>query len=136
MTNLLFAKFRIFNTMDSNEDFKGFYQENKALVKEYIDLRMKLLRLQGIRMASKGLALLGLILILAVLFLFVLIFLGLSLSGWLAAITGSVVIGHLLTSGIYLIFMSLVIVFRKSLLLNPLIRLFIGTADEEKKNED
>lgn len=122
--------------MDPNEDFKGFYQENKALVKEYIDLRMKLLRLQGIRLASKSLALLTLILILSVLFLFVLIFLGLSLSGLLAELTGSVTTGHLLTAGIYLLLMVFVLIFRKSLLLNPLIRMFIGTADEEKKKED
>lgn len=122
--------------MDSNEDFKGFYQENKALVKEYIDLRMKLLRLQGVRLASKSLATLALILIIAVLLLFVLIFLGLSLSAWLTQLTGSEISGHLITSAIYILLMILVLVFRKPLLLNPMIRLFIGAAEEEKKMED
>lgn len=122
--------------MSQNDNFKGFYQENKALVKEYIDLRMKLLRLQGIRLASRTLATLALILILSILFLFVLIFLGLSLSGWLAILTGSVIAGHLLTAGIYLLFMFLVVWLRKPLLINPLIRLFIGTADEDKKTDD
>lgn len=122
--------------MSNNEDFKGFYQENKALVKEYIDLRMKLVRLQGVRLASKTLAILSLILILSVLGLFILIFLGFALSGWLAAITGSEIIGHLITAGIYMILMFLVLAFRRSLLLNPLIRLFIGAADEDKRTEE
>lgn len=121
--------------MDNKEDFKGFYRENKALVKEYIDLRMKLLRLQGIRMASQSLAILALILILSVMFLFVMVFLGLALSAWLAQYMGSEIIGYLITTGIYLLFMLLVYLFRRPLLLNPFIRMFIRLADEESKPE-
>jgi hypothetical protein len=122
--------------MDTQQNFKGFYRENKSLVKEYIDLRFRLFRLQGIRLASKALALFALVMILTVMSVFALIFLGLSFSAWMAELTGSVALGHLLTAALLLLIMALAVIFRKPLLLNPLIRLFIGAAEEDKKMEN
>lgn len=122
--------------MDTQQNFKGFYRENKSLVKEYIDLRFRLFRLQGVRLASKALALFALVMILTVMSVFTLIFLGLSFSAWMAELTGSVALGHLLTAALLLLIMALAVIFRKPLLLNPLIRLFIGAAEEDKKMEN
>jgi hypothetical protein len=122
--------------MDTKQDLKGFYRENKSLVKEYIDLRFRLFRLQGMRLAAKALAIFALVMILTVMSVFTLIFLGLGFSAWMAELTGSVALGHLITAALLMLVMFLALVFRKSLFLNPLIRLFIGAAEEDKKTID
>ena len=39
--------------MSSKETFFSFFSENKALLKEYIDTRLEMIKLQGIRTLSR-----------------------------------------------------------------------------------
>jgi hypothetical protein len=103
----------------------GFIRENFALLKEYVELRLELVKLQGVRMASRSLSILVTAFVVSMLALFILLFLGLTFSAWISSLTGSVMIGYLSTAGLYLLLLVLVVLLRKPLLQNPLIRLFI-----------
>jgi hypothetical protein len=48
-----YLRLNTFN-MGSDQNFKGFYAENKALLKEYVDLRVNLVKLQAVKVLSKS----------------------------------------------------------------------------------
>ena len=111
--------------MSTDKNFSGFFNENKALLREYLDVRVKLFKLQVIKAMSRSLGMLFAILVVAAISLFVVLFLGMSFSFWLAEETGSNVAGFAGGAGLFFVFLLLVIVFRKPLFMSPLIRLFI-----------
>ena len=67
--------------MNTEKDFTGFYQENKTLLKEYLDIRFNLLKLQSVKAISRILSLLMVIFLVGILVLFIMLFLGLSFAG-------------------------------------------------------
>jgi len=111
--------------MSTDKSFSGFFNENKALLQEYLEVRVKLFKLQVIKAMSRSLSLLFAFLVVAAFTLFVILFLGLSFSFWLAEETGSNVTGFAGGAGLFFIFLLLIIIFRKPLFMSPLIRLFI-----------
>ncbi|MFZ9660632.1 MAG: hypothetical protein ACO29O_02040 [Chitinophagaceae bacterium] len=122
--------------MRTEKDLNDFYKENKALLKEYIELRMELFRMHAVRMISKSISMMAVIFFTGILFLFVLLFMGVSFSLWLSDRSGSMVMGFMGGAGLFLILLILTILFRKPLFLNPLIRLFINeTVSDVDENE-
>jgi hypothetical protein len=115
------------------ERFGAYVNETASLLKEYIEVRLELVKLQAVRMASRALSILLTAFIIIMLCLFILLFLGLTFSAWISAVTGSAIAGYAATAGLYLLLMLVVIAARKPLLQNPLIRLFI---QENLKEED
>ncbi len=122
--------------MATDQNFKGFYAENKALLKEYIDLRLNLIKLQGIKVASKSLGLLIVIFLVGFLALFTLLFLGMSFAWWLTNLTGSAVLGFGAAGGLFFMLLLVVIVFRRPLVQNPLVRLFIRETSKDLHQND
>jgi hypothetical protein len=122
--------------MSSKETFFSFFSENKALLKEYIDTRLELIKLQGIRALSQGFSLVMVALIVALLALFVLFFLGMTFAFWIASITGSNIIGFASASGLFALILLLVIAFRRVLFQNPMIRMFIRETMDETEDAD
>jgi hypothetical protein len=116
------------------EHFGGFINENVSLLKEYVEVRLELIKLRTVRMASRTLSILLTGFIIIMLSLFILLFLGLTFSAWINALTGSAIAGYAATAGLYLLLLLLVIAFRKPLLQNPLIRIFI--AENMKEEEE
>ena len=112
-------------SMSTDKNFSAFFNENKALLREYLELRVRLFKLQVIKAMSRSLGLLFAMLVVAAIGLFVVLFLGMSFSFWLAEKSGSNTIGFAGGAGLFFIFLLLVIVFRKPLFMSPLIRLFI-----------
>jgi hypothetical protein len=119
------------------EHFGGFINENVSLLKEYVEVRLELIKLRTVRMASRTLSILFTGFIIIMLSLFILLFLGLTFSAWISALTGSAIAGYASTAGLYLLLLILVIAFRKPLLQNPLIRIFIAEnlKDEEEEHQ-
>jgi hypothetical protein len=118
-------------------NFADFFQENKDLVKEYIETRIELLKLQALRSSTRLLTLLVAIFFASSLFLCVLLFLGISFSWWMASITQSNTIGFLCGAGLFLVITLIVIALRKKLFRGFLIRLFIrDTISEWREQED
>jgi hypothetical protein len=77
-------------------------------------------------MASRTLSILVTAFIITMLSLFILLFLGLTFSAWITALTGSQIAGYVSTAGLYLILLLLVVAFRRPLLQDPMIRVFIN----------
>ena len=117
------------------ESFGSFVNENIRLLKEYVEVRMELVKLQGVRMASRTLSMLVIAFIIIMMSLFILLFLGLTFSSWIAAITGSQIAGYASTAGLYLVILLLIIALRRPLLQNPMIRLFISENLKEEEEE-
>ena len=112
----------------------NFFEENKKLVKEYFETRLEIYRLSVIKTGT-GLAghLLWVIVLLFLLSLLT-IFLGMVTGFWLSGKTGSYTQGFGLTALIILFLVLVVVVFRKFLFINPLIRVIIKKTN--KKNEE
>ncbi len=122
--------------MSSKETFFSFFSENKALLKEYIDTRIELIKLQGTRTLSRTFSLVMVALIVALLALFVLFFLGMTFAFWIASETGSNIIGFASASGLFALLLLFVIVFRRVLFQNPMIRMFLRETMDESEDAD
>jgi hypothetical protein len=117
--------------MQGNDDFSGFIRDNVRLVREYVELRMELLRLQGVRIVAKAYSQLMVFLIVLLTGLFVLFFLGMALAWAVAALTDSMVIGYLSSAGVFLLLLVLVVRFRRPLFQDRMVRTLLDTPDEE-----
>jgi len=117
--------------MQGKEDFSGFLSANVRLVREYVELRMEMLRLQGVRMVAKAYSQLMVFLIVLLMGLFVLFFLGMALAWGVAALTGSVVIGYLSSAGLFLLLLVLTVRFRRTLFQDRMVRTLLDTPDDE-----
>lgn len=89
-------------------------------VKKYINLKIDILLLSISNKLSNAAAYFVFALILGFIFLFISLFLSLSLSTWLAGVLGMPGMGNLIVSAIYIIIGSLVFIFRRPLILNPI----------------
>jgi len=117
--------------MEERDDLMGFIRSTRRLLRDYVDLRLGLLRLQAIRTTSRLFSLLMVTLVGFLMGLFVLFFLGLALSAWVAGLTDSPVAGHLAAAGFFLSLLILGILLRKPLFQAPLIRMFISASADE-----
>ena len=111
--------------MASTEDIGGFLQENKDMIRDYVDTRAELFKLQTIRMTARTVSMLAVVGIVAMLSLFIVLFLGMSLSFWLSAVLHNQVAGFAITGGLFILLLILVILLRKPLFLNPLVKAII-----------
>ena len=117
--------------MGSDKDFKGFYTENKALLKEYVDLRVKLVKLQIIKILSRSFSLIMVIFMVTCMILFTLMFLGMSFAWWLSELTHSNIIGFAGAAGLFFLLLLIFIIFRRPIFQNQLIRYFIRETTED-----
>lgn len=111
--------------MPTHENFGSFYDNNKKLLQDYLETRLEIIRLQGIRVASKAIGYLAWI-ILSLFFLFLIfIFIGLVIAFWFSALTGSYVMGFGIATLILVLIVALLAIFRNILFVHPIIRNFI-----------
>lgn len=111
--------------MGTDKSFSGYFSENKTLLKEYLEVRVKLLKLQVIKGLSRSLSTFFTVLVVGSLSLLVFLFLGLTFSFWVADLTGSLISGFAAGAGLFFILLLLVIILRKPLFMSPLIKVFI-----------
>jgi hypothetical protein len=120
---------------DTQENLGSFFKENAKLLREYFETRMKIYRLQAVRMIAKAAGnFMWMIISLFLLFLFI-IFLGVVLSLWFSDMTGSYIAGFGITTGIILFFLILLAAFRKALFINPIIKAFINRSEENMEDD-
>ncbi len=125
--------------MSKPTDFGAYLKENKDLLQRYMETRVEILRLQMIRSTSKAIGSLIWLIVLLFLFFLLLIFIGLILGFLFAEITGSNVIGFSISAGILFLFALLLIVLRKKLFIDPVVRLLIGiftTPSDDEEDEE
>ncbi len=116
--------------MSQPETLGSFFRENKTLAKEYIETRLKLYRLQTIRVFAKTAGHLSWILVALFLGFLILLFGGMVMAYWLSELTGSHVKGFGITTLFLLFLFGGVVLFRKQLFVRPIIETIIRHNDE------
>ena len=122
--------------MSQPENLGSFINENKILAKEYLETRLEIIRLQGIRASSKAMGFFIWVLISIFSLLLVMIFLGIVLGLWLSDLTGSYVQGFGITALIFIFIVALLAIFRKSLFVNPVIKVMISKLQDESSSDE
>ena len=122
--------------MSENESMGSFLKSNKSLAKEYLETRLEIFRLSGIRMASKSAGYFVWLIISLFLIFLIILFAGVTIGFWLSQLMDSFVKGFgLITLALILLF-AILTVFRKKLFLAPLMQIILNRASEEIEEED
>jgi hypothetical protein len=122
--------------MSKTENLGDFFSENKSLLKEYVDTKLEIVRLQTVRLASKSIGHLLWLMLSALLGLMVLFFSGLILGFWFSDLVHSYTIGFSLATLVLILLIAIVAIFRKPLFINPAIRKFIKMSSELMEETD
>jgi|GEM_PF-277044 len=124
------------NHMSQADNLGSFFAENKTLLKEYLETRLEIYRLQTLRMFARSAGLfVWLLLSLFLLFLF-LLFGGMMVAFWFSGLLHSQVKGFGLVAGLILLLFILLTIFRRVLFVDPVIQIVIQKTQEEGKNEN
>jgi hypothetical protein len=113
------------------ENLGAFISENKKLLKDYIETRLTLLKLQSVKTLSQAGGML-IWSVIAVFFSFlILMFGGLVLGFWFSDLTGSYIKGFGLATLVYIVLFIMITAFRKTLFINPMIQKIISKSGED-----
>lgn len=112
----------IFDFFKNNNDDKDAYKSIAKNAKEYGELYLQLFKLNAVGALSQFVSYLIVIIAGVMLLVTVLIFLGIILVLWLKNATGSMIYSLLIMSGIFVVLFLLLLLFRKKLMLNPIIK--------------
>ena len=111
--------------MTEKDNLGSFVKENKKLLKDYLDTRLEIFKLKMIRLFSKSAGYLIWIIISLCLSFLLMTFIGLVIGFWLTDVTGSYIKGFGYTTLIMLGIIVILALLRKTLFVNPLIRIVI-----------
>ena len=117
--------------MENTPDIWQFLESNKQTLQEYVELKIELFNLKFIRKSSSIGGILVWLLILAFLGLLILFFGGISVGFWLSNIFNSYVLGFAATTGILIVITLILILARKQLFINPIIRIMVREQTRE-----
>lgn len=113
----------------------SFFKETRKMVMDYLETRLEIYRLQGVKAVSKTAAYIVWVIVSLFLLWLLLIFSGIVLGLWLSEVTGNYLTGFGITTLIILAFCILVYVFRKALFVNPIIRTALKHSQQRKEEE-
>jgi hypothetical protein len=122
--------------MAEPENFSAFFQENKKLVKDYIDTKLEIYRLRMVRLIAKSAGEIIWIIVSLFLFFLFIIFLGMVTGFWLSDITGSHVKGFGLTTLFILLVILAIALLKKTLFVNPIIHRIVGRETAAREADD
>jgi sterol desaturase/sphingolipid hydroxylase (fatty acid hydroxylase superfamily) len=120
------------------DNLGSFISENKAVLKEYLETRMEIYRLQSLRIFSRSAGYFAWILVSLFLAILIVIFGGLMLGYWFSSMLGSYVKGFGLMTLLLVALFVLLALFRKSLFVDPVVQSIIQKSreEEEENNKD
>jgi hypothetical protein len=121
--------------MSQPDNLGEFFADNKALLKEYMETRMEIYRLQSLRIFSKSAGYFAWIIVSIFLAFLIVLFGGFVLGFWLSSLFNSNVEGFGLVTLLLLATFLLMAIFRKSLFVNPVVQSIIQRSQEEDKEE-
>mgnify|MGYP003452994106 FL=1 len=122
--------------MSSKETFFSFFSQNKALLKEYIDTRLELMKLQGVRTLSRTISAIMIIFIISLLCLSILLLIGITFAFWIADVSGSNIVGFASAAGLFILFLIGFIVFGFSMVQNQIIKRIIQDSMDDSEDLD
>jgi hypothetical protein len=118
------------------DNLGSFISENKAVLKEYLETRMEIYRLQSLRIFSKSAGYFAWIMVSALLAFLILVFGGLMLGYWFSSLLGSFVKGFGLVTLLLVVVFVLLALLRKSLFVDPVVQSIIQRSREEVEEEE
>jgi hypothetical protein len=121
--------------MSHSNNLGSFFKESKPLLKEYVDTRLDLFRLQAVRIVSKSAGYLVWVLISLFLFFIIMIFTGIVIGCWFSNMFHSYVIGFSVTTLLMVLIFATLAIFRKALFIQPLMQGIIKKALEEYEED-
>ena len=119
--------------MGQPENLGSFFQDNKSLLKEYIETRLDIFRLQAIRVSSKSAGYLVWIIISMCLLFLLALFSGMALGYWFSELMHSYVKGFGLMALLVLVVFIFFAVFRKKLFVDPVVKTIIQSSTDENE---
>lgn len=122
--------------MSSKETFFSFFSQNKALLKEYIDTRLELMKLQGVKTLSRTISAIMVIFIISLLCLSILLLIGITFAFWIADLTGSNIAGFASAAGLFILFLIGFIVFGRGMVQNQIIKRIIQDSMDDSEDID
>lgn len=122
--------------MSSKETFFSFFSQNKALIKEYIDTRLELMKLQGVRTLSRIISVIMIIFIISLICLSILLLIGITFAFWIADITGSNIAGFASAAGLFILFLIGFVVFGRGMVQNQIIKRIIQDSMDDSEEID
>jgi hypothetical protein len=122
--------------MDQPDNLGSFFAQNKALLKDYMETRMKIYRLQSLRIFSKSAGYFAWILV-SLCLAFLIALLGCVVLGfWFSGMVHSYTKGFGLVMLLIALLFILLALFRNSLFVNPVIQSVIQKSREEVEDEN
>jgi FtsH-binding integral membrane protein len=118
------------------DNLGGFIAENKKLLKEYLETRMEIYRLQSVRLVAKSAGYLVWILLSLFLAFLFLLFGGMMAAYWFSNRLHSLVKGFGMVALIILVIFILIALFRKILFVEPVIHSIIQGSKEESDEDN
>lgn len=122
--------------MAQPDNLGSFISENKSLLKEYVETRLEIYRLQSLRLFAKSAGYFAWILLSLFLAFLFLLFGGMMLAFWFSDIFHSHVKGFGLVMLLILVIFVLLAIFRKALFVEPVIQSIIQKSKDEDNGQD
>ena len=121
--------------MSQPDNLGSFFSGNKTLLKEYLETRMEIYRLQSLRIFSKSAGYFAWIIVSLFLVFLILLFSGMAIGFWFSSLLHSYVKGFGLVTLLLLVVFILLAVFRKLLFVDPVIQSIIQRSREEVEDK-
>jgi hypothetical protein len=121
--------------MDQPDNLGSFFAENKTLLKEYLETRLEIYRLQSLRLFARSAGLFAWVLLSLFLAFLFLLFGGMMVAFWFSNLFHSQVKGFGLVTLLILLIFVLLAVFRKALFVDPVIQSVIQKSKEGEDEE-
>ena len=121
--------------MSQPDNLGSFFAENKKLLKEYLETRLEIYRLQSLRLFAKSAGYFAWILVSSFLAFVFLLFGGMMVGFWFAGIFHSNVKGFGLVTLLILLIFILITLFRKMIFVDPVIHSIIQRSREEGEED-
>ena len=118
------------------DNLGSFISENKAVLKEYLETRMEIYRLQSLRIFSKSAGYFAWIMVSLFLVFLIVIFGGLMLAYWFSSMLGSYVKGFGLMTLLLVVLFVMLALLRRSLFVDPVVQSIIQKSREEEVADD
>jgi len=122
--------------MGEPDNLGSFFAENKTLLKEYLETRLEIYRLQSLRLFARSAGLFVWVLLSLFLAFLFLLFGGMMLGFWFSDLLHSHVKGFGLVTLLVLLVFILLTIFRKSLFVEPVIQSVIQKSKDEEETDD
>ena len=118
------------------KDLSTLIAASKKVVKEYIQTRLSLLKVQVMEKLTHAMGLLFTIMTAALLIFLFIIFLGITLGIWIGTLTGSYALGFLIVTAFILLILIILLIFHRTFILTPLTNLMVKVLEDDAGGDD